>query len=220
MTKAKCEPVQVSDGVYDGTWSGYNVKFQVGEVVFETTTIDIGIRGIDVPVNVIVHEGEVSVEVIVETKPLEARPAYVPPKDPVAAHKAALEVIADLTAKRLKDEERVAELTAQLKDVAGDVPLIELPLVQTNPAMMFDCEECGRENFVRCISKVFENKELTEILRESGQLDEFETPPKGLQAIGKMLPSKLQCGFCKKWYRTIPKVMIDEQAETENDEGD
>jgi hypothetical protein len=53
--------------------------------------------------------------------------------------------------------------------------------VELRPAYVFDCDECGRENFVRGIVPEFSEEELAEIRLEQGiepwEMGDFVTMP-------------------------------------------
>ena len=52
----------IPKGEYIGTWSGYTVKFRIGERLFEAKT-NKGIRGLNIGCNVIVSEnGDITIQ--------------------------------------------------------------------------------------------------------------------------------------------------------------
>lgn len=61
--QAKIVEVEVEDGVYQGTQSGYNVVFNYNgrDVYFQSST---GVRGLDVPCRVVVYQGYATVNFV------------------------------------------------------------------------------------------------------------------------------------------------------------
>ena len=64
----KCGPIykkvsDVADGQYEGTISGYEIKFKTPHGEFMTEWQGYGIRGIDVPVVVTIKDDQIEVEV-------------------------------------------------------------------------------------------------------------------------------------------------------------
>lgn len=64
----KCGPIykefdKVADGQYEGTMSGYEVKFKTETGEFMTRSLHCGIRGMNVPVVVTIKGNEIEVEV-------------------------------------------------------------------------------------------------------------------------------------------------------------
>jgi hypothetical protein len=65
----KCGPIykdatdNVADGQYEGTMSGYEIKFKTEAREFMTRSLLYGIRGTDVPVVVTIKGNDIEVEV-------------------------------------------------------------------------------------------------------------------------------------------------------------
>jgi hypothetical protein len=64
----KCGPIYkqaslIADGQYDGTMTGYEVKFKTETGDFMTRTLHYGIRGMNVPVVVTIKGNDIEVEV-------------------------------------------------------------------------------------------------------------------------------------------------------------
>jgi len=59
----RVEVVALPDGVYEGLWSGYEVHLleQTGYFVLHTKD---GVRGIDIPVKVLVSGGVITIETV------------------------------------------------------------------------------------------------------------------------------------------------------------
>lgn len=53
----------VPDGVYNGLWTGVQVRFTVGQIEITAST-SIGVRGINVPCLVVVLDGNATVEAV------------------------------------------------------------------------------------------------------------------------------------------------------------
>jgi hypothetical protein len=64
----KCGPIykkayDVANGQYDGTMTGYEVKFKTEAGEFMTRSLHCGIRGMNVPVVVTIKGNDIEVEV-------------------------------------------------------------------------------------------------------------------------------------------------------------
>ena len=64
----KCGPIYkqeslIADGQYEGTMTGYEVKFTTETGQFMTRSLHYGIRGLNVPVVVTIKGNEIEVEV-------------------------------------------------------------------------------------------------------------------------------------------------------------
>ena len=62
-----------------------------------------------------------------------------------------------------------------------------------HPAYSFDCEECGEENFIRCVRPSFSEEEIAELKEELSEEGEF-----------LLVPSEAICKKCGTKYSTIP----------------
>lgn len=56
------DKIEHPNGVFDGLWTGYCVRWEESGTQFEARTVGIGIRGLNVPCRVIVKDGRFSVE--------------------------------------------------------------------------------------------------------------------------------------------------------------
>lgn len=68
--QAKCvgsvtrvEPYILIDGIYYGTWSGYCVMMNINEIILTFRT-DKGVRGLNIPVQITVSKGQITVDTI------------------------------------------------------------------------------------------------------------------------------------------------------------
>lgn len=52
---------EIPDGVYEGFWSGYVVRFRVGGDSYEAR-VDVGVRGLNVPCKVTITLGEILID--------------------------------------------------------------------------------------------------------------------------------------------------------------
>ena len=67
--------------------------------------------------------------------------------------------------------------------------------IELHAAYMFDCEMCGRENFIRAISPEFSDEEKDELKKEMGIEED------GLADL-LLLPEKVICQFCNVEFYT------------------
>lgn len=88
-----------------------------------------------------------------------------------------------------------------------------LPLIEVHPAYMFDCNECGAENFIRAISAAMTSEEAEEMLKGIGMLDEHEDVPDQMFVMGlKTCPRAVQCKDCGARYIVVHNNMDDPDA--------
>tara|TARA_R100000458_G_C8093454_1_gene123172 strand:- start:37 stop:282 length:246 start_codon:yes stop_codon:yes gene_type:complete len=80
---------------------------------------------------------------------------------------------------------------------------MRLPYVELHPCFRYDCDECGRENFIRGIT--LEDEHLSEEQRELLQEAEFWV----------VYPELVQCESCDSFFLTMNG---EEDAESREDE--
>lgn len=68
--------------------------------------------------------------------------------------------------------------------------------ISMKPAYMWDCEECGRENFERGLVPELSEDEEQELREEYGVDDEE-------MGHWVMMPRLVQCKYCKKTCETV-----------------
>lgn len=90
--------------------------------------------------------------------------------------------------------------------------------VHLSPAYVWDCPECGRENFQRTVSVVLRAGENTgdeEIIRHLGGLDAHDPIPKGMQVVAQSRPDRVTCRHCN-----VEFGAVDTHAYEPDGEGD
>lgn len=71
----------------------------------------------------------------------------------------------------------------------------DLPIAAVGPSWTYDCEHCGRENFVKTEMFEVSEEEIAELIGEYG--DDYE------QELGSVIPPKrVKCEFCETMFRT------------------
>ena len=90
----------------------------------------------------------------------------------------------------------------------------EVELVQ---AWTFACEECGRDNFVRCISAKLspDDEEDARVMRELMHLDVHEEIPEGAGGEFATQPNVVVCEFCRTKFNVAREEGPDEDLEGE-----
>lgn len=68
--------------------------------------------------------------------------------------------------------------------------------VELHTALMFDCPECGLENFVRLAHPTLDDAEIDEMCEERGI-------PNDGNWMFAIHPEEVTCQFCKKTFPTI-----------------
>lgn len=66
--------------------------------------------------------------------------------------------------------------------------------VELHPAAMFDCPECGRENFTRMIRPAMDREEVITDLMEKYEIDREEAEAQEGEFL--MAPESVTCAFC------------------------
>lgn len=69
-------------------------------------------------------------------------------------------------------------------------------LVELHHAWMWDCPECGRENFCRSIKADLTREESIELARELGDIDEFSEIPDDHELNFYTQPHEVECDNC------------------------
>lgn len=69
-------------------------------------------------------------------------------------------------------------------------------IANLHPAYVFDCEECGKENLIRCVRPSFSNEELEELKEELSSIGE--------EGEFLLVPSEAICKNCGTKYSTVP----------------
>lgn len=66
--------------------------------------------------------------------------------------------------------------------------------IELHPAYMWDCDECGRENFARAVYPELSEDEVRELAYDMGVIEsaDDDLPP----GMILMAPNKVQCIFC------------------------
>lgn len=75
--------------------------------------------------------------------------------------------------------------------------------VELRPAFMWDCEECGRENFTRAIVPEMSVEDLAELKEDHG-IEENET------GEFLMMPKRVTCPDCGNEFRSYRMGMEEE----------
>ncbi len=73
-------------------------------------------------------------------------------------------------------------------------------IVELHPAHMWDCPECGRENFCRCVLAVVPNEER-ESFAEKASFDPDMIAM--MQGDFVTAPDEVTCKFCETTFKTI-----------------
>ena len=98
-------------------------------------------------------------------------------------------------------------------DDVGSIPTAgSMVKIELHPAYAWDCDACGRENFVRGLVAEMSEEELAEA-RERFGLESWE--------MGGFLrvPVVVVCQFCGADFETVPDE-FDEDVDLEDDLGD
>ena len=85
------------------------------------------------------------------------------------------------------------------------------------PAVFWECPKCGQTNYQASQHREISQDDLTRMMRESGQLQEFESAPEGVRAVGRLVPKYVRCFRCGDWYLTANFMEAkddDEKGET------
>jgi uncharacterized protein with PIN domain len=85
------------------------------------------------------------------------------------------------------------------------------PLIELRPAHVWDCDACGRENFVRNVIPSFSDDEEDEMR----QLMEVSPDEDGLIT---MIPDQVKCPHCGAEFRTMLMFETEDQVEEMYDE--
>jgi hypothetical protein len=73
--------------------------------------------------------------------------------------------------------------------------------VELHNAFMWDCPDCGRENFCRCITwEPPSEEERVEAIRKAEGLDAWEELPDGLEGHFTMAPDEVTCPHCDRTF--------------------
>lgn len=76
----------------------------------------------------------------------------------------------------------------------------EPEIVELHQAFMWDCPECGRENFERAITAELTDQERIDLLRQMGEfIDELDENVHGEFVAA---PCSVTCRFCDHQFRT------------------
>ncbi len=67
--------------------------------------------------------------------------------------------------------------------------------IELHLAFVFDCNECGRENFVRAVTCDFDDNTVAEMKEEYG-IEAYDL------GDWQMQPTSVKCQFCKAEYST------------------
>ena len=70
------------------------------------------------------------------------------------------------------------------------------------PACYWDCCKCGQVNYLATQHREITGDQLTDILREKGELEPYESAPENAQAVGHIVPKYVRCFRCGDWFRT------------------
>ena len=92
--------------------------------------------------------------------------------------------------------------------------------VELHQAFMYDCPECGRENFVRAINMEIPPEDQEDLLRELTG-NEWDDMPEGMHGIFLMAPVEVECAFCGEVLETVPpigEVELEDMYEDEEDD--
>ena len=68
--------------------------------------------------------------------------------------------------------------------------------VEMNPAFMWDCPECGRENFARAIVPELSDEERMEMCQDYG-IDPWD------EGNWMTMPEKVTCHACRKEFEAV-----------------
>ena len=77
--------------------------------------------------------------------------------------------------------------------------------VEMHQAYVWDCNQCGRENFERAIEFDGPQEEKDEMLRQMGAIDEWQSEadlPDGVGIGLQMAPDKVTCKHCQAVFET------------------
>lgn len=84
-----------------------------------------------------------------------------------------------------------------------------MSIVCLSPAYVWDCEECGRENFQRAVSAALdpEDEGDAEVLREMHGLSPDELIPDVLAGVMMMRPNTVTCRHCNTTFKAMDARM-------------
>ena len=68
---------------------------------------------------------------------------------------------------------------------------------------MWICDNCGRDNFERAITKEMSEEDKIDILREIGQIEDDEDLPEGFEGDTLYAPEEVECVHCGSKYTTL-----------------
>lgn len=98
----------------------------------------------------------------------------------------------------------------------------KLPAAELYPAYVWDCPECGRENFQRSISRVLDpddddDREVIQGLYGPGALDEAEG---GRRVRSQTTPNSVVCRHCAATFRAVNDLDVPDDDDFTGDDTD
>lgn len=73
---------------------------------------------------------------------------------------------------------------------------IPKPIVEVHQAWMWDCPDCGTENFERSVTADLTREEAIELAKDIGELDEFSEVPENYSCDFVTAPIEVHCRQC------------------------
>jgi hypothetical protein len=94
-----------------------------------------------------------------------------------------------------------------------------MSIVALSPAYVWDCEECGRENFQRAVSIRLDPEDEGDAatIRDMEGLSEGEPIPNGLVGCMMTRPSRVTCKHCGKEFKAVDAGSEDMGGEDDAD---
>ena len=90
--------------------------------------------------------------------------------------------------------------------------------VELHQAFMYDCPECGRENFVRAIHIETSDEEQDDMIRLLAGIEDWEEVPDDLHGMFLVAPSNVTCEHCGEELETAPPMGMGMPEDEEEDE--
>lgn len=75
--------------------------------------------------------------------------------------------------------------------------------VELHPAHTWDCPECGRENFCRCVTAELTPEDREEAMRAMYDLDAWEVLPEGVSGHFLTAPDDVTCAHCGETFACV-----------------
>lgn len=84
--------------------------------------------------------------------------------------------------------------------------------VELHPAHIWTCEDCGRDNFERCVEAEMPDDERAEMFRKFHHMQEYEELPEGWEGFGMVTaPEEVTCQHCGAEFETEEHGTIEDE---------